>query len=147
MYPLQSIALGPKWELSSPGSVHGLVAKEEAYHYPGSKLGKKLRRMRSEKRGENWYRRMRLALAKEDQSKEEFKVADAKLKKARDKFVDDLVEFEEHVFDQLLRRTRLKREGVKRNPKWIPVLTELRAEYRAAGTHKLWLAADTALGE
>lgn len=125
----------------------GLVAKAEAYHYEGSELGKKLRAMRVEQRGKNWYRRMHLALAAKGLSKEDQRRADATLRKRKAKFVIDLAEFEEHVYDRLLARHDKTEDNSKRGPKWNDVLAELLERYRKAGTHTAWLKAEQALGE
>lgn len=116
----------------------GLAAKSEAYHYKDSEIGAKLRRMRVEQRGRNWYRRMWKDLNHKGLTKQEFALADAKLRRRKVALVEALTEFEEEVLKEL---------QAERGQKWDEVFEKLRKRYERAGTHKDWLRADRALGE
>jgi hypothetical protein len=125
----------------------GLVAKAMAYHYQKSDLGETLRAMRVEKRGENWYRRQYLALAGRNLSERDRRRAVATLSRRRARFVHDLTEFEEHVYEKFRARHKKRGNGPKRGPKWNDVLAELSERYRKTGAHPAWLTAADTLGE
>lgn len=58
-----------RWQRTGPSLRQvlflGLVARDEAYHRPQSKIGPQLRFIRIERLGENWLRRMRVELGKQ----------------------------------------------------------------------------------